>query len=92
VSPRTDGTIDPGRRDFLSGRFRGEGFAVIDHGTCLAWNGVICIGCRTACDEQAITIDARQRPTIVEAACTGCGICIDPCPSQAIGIEGRIRG
>jgi len=84
VSSRSGETIDPGRRAFLRGRFREEGVAVLDRGACMAWNGVICISCRAACDEQAITVDRQQRPTIVEEACTGCGICVDLCPSQAI--------
>lgn len=88
MSSRADGTVDAGRRSFLSGQFGGEGLAVVDRGACIAWNGVICISCRTACDEQAITVDRQQRPAIVEAACTGCGVCIDLCPSQAIRRNG----
>ena len=82
-------TIDPGRRAFLRGRFLGEGPAVLDRGACMAWNGVICISCRAACDERAIAVDRQQRPAIVETACTGCGVCIDICPSQAIRIPGQ---
>ena len=89
MSSRTDETVDAGRRSFLSGQFGGEGLAVVDRGTCMAWNGVICISCRAVCEEQAITVDRQQRPTIVEAACTGCGVCIDLCPSQAIRIPGQ---
>jgi len=89
VSFRTDKTVDAGRRSFLRGQFGGEGLAVVDRSACIAWNGVICISCRMVCDEQAITVDRQQRPAIVEAACTGCGVCIDLCPSQAIRIRGR---
>jgi Fe-S-cluster-containing hydrogenase component 2 len=88
--------VDSGRRAFLRGRFlrtaateeddAGPRIAVLDRGTCMAWDGVICISCRLACDEQAIRFDDR-RPTIVDSACTGCTDCVDVCPSRAIRMQ-----
>jgi ferredoxin-type protein NapF len=53
----------------------------------MAWDGVICISCRLACDEQAVSFEDR-RPTIVDSACTGCAACVDVCPSRAIRMRG----
>jgi ferredoxin len=97
VSSKVSEAVDKSRRAFLRGRILGPagageaavpGVAVLDREACIAWNGVICISCRTACQEQAIRVDRRGRPTIVAGACTGCGACVDPCPSRAIRLPG----
>jgi ferredoxin len=96
MSSRPDKPVDGGRRAFLRGRFfrrdrvqadSGPTIAVLDRNACLAWNGVICISCRTACDEQAIRFDPLRQPSIVDEACTGCGACINVCPPFAIHNE-----
>lgn len=57
---------------------------------CLARNGVSCMTCRDACGEAAIIFRPRIGgpflPELRESACTGCGACVAPCPSQAIAI------
>lgn len=54
---------------------------------CLAWNGVICVSCRFACDEKAIKVDAMSRPSIENARCNGCGQCVSTCPQSALTVE-----
>jgi ferredoxin-type protein NapF len=48
---------------------------------------VICISCSTACSWQAVTVGAKGRPAISDEACTGCGMCVAVCPTQAISIS-----
>ncbi len=62
------------------------GIATLNQGTCMAWNGTICLSCQTACSYQAVSMDARSRPQIQADACTGCGACVGICPAKAIGI------
>jgi ferredoxin-type protein NapF len=62
---------------------------------CLARRGVTCMSCRDACPEDAIRLRpapaARSCRSGRGAACTGCGACIAPCPSDAIAIAARPR-
>ena len=95
MSSSSEKKVDLDRRAFLRGRFLGYGsaendggapVAVLDRGSCIAWDGVICISCRLACEPQAIAFENR-RPTIIFNACTGCGDCIKLCPTQAIRLK-----
>jgi len=94
--------IDPARRAFLRGRlFSREGqleaqreqgaslLAVLSQSACLAWNDTFCMSCQQACPDEAIHLDQRMRPTIIDDACTGCGDCIPVCPTEAIRAEPR---
>ncbi len=57
--------------------------------TCLAFNNHYCFTCVNNCPEtgEAIYSDKLGRPVIVEDKCTGCGICINVCPSENPGIR-----
>jgi ferredoxin-type protein NapF len=60
------------------------GPAELDRAACMAWNGVVCMSCRFACDDLAIFMDGRGRPHVEKDRCIGCGSCVGVCPSQAI--------
>ncbi|WP_157669827.1 ferredoxin-type protein NapF [Chitinibacter sp. GC72] len=57
---------------------------------CLAEQGVECRVCGESCDARAIRFILQPgkvaQPQLDPEACTGCGACIAPCPSQAIGM------
>ncbi|WP_109574837.1 ferredoxin-type protein NapF [Aminobacter sp. AP02] len=61
---------------------------------CLARNGISCMTCRDACPQAAISFRPRIGgpflPELREAACTGCGACIAPCPARAIAIARQL--
>ena len=61
--------------------------------TCLARRGVTCRLCELACEEDAIGFDLRRggvaTPVVDGRQCTGCGMCLNVCPSQAIRLEER---
>ena len=63
------------------------GAANIIRSECLAWQGVVCMSCRLACGDGAIEMDAKNRPKMRDRACTGCGLCVAPCPSDAIDVR-----
>ena len=66
------------------------GTALLDRQSCMAWNGVICLSCQSACDYRAVTMDPRGRPLIQTEACTGCGACVRVCPAKAIRIPAPV--
>jgi len=57
---------------------------------CLAAQQVICTTCAEQCEAGAIHFiplaGAVSQPQINTHACTGCGACIAPCPTQAIEV------
>lgn len=57
---------------------------------CIAKKAVECRICGEHCDESAIRfsprIDGPPVPEIQNAACTGCGVCVAPCPTAAISL------
>ncbi|MCK8043268.1 ferredoxin-type protein NapF [Shewanella sp. 1CM18E] len=59
--------------------------------TCMAHQGIWCQSCKDACDSRAISftlaIGQAPQPNIDIEACTGCGACVFPCPSNAIRIQ-----
>ncbi|WP_418358540.1 ferredoxin-type protein NapF [Shewanella basaltis] len=56
--------------------------------TCLTAKGVWCQSCKDACEPRAISfimaVGQVPKPQIDLAACTACGACVSPCPSDAI--------
>lgn len=59
--------------------------------SCLSLQGVACRTCEDHCDESAIRFrlmtGGRSAPLIDLEACSGCGACVAPCPSDAITVE-----
>lgn len=55
---------------------------------CLAFSQVVCRTCGEHCPENAIRfppiLGGVARPEVNPAQCTGCGLCVAPCPSTAI--------
>lgn len=63
------------------------GLALLDRAACVAWDGVVCTSCQTACPYQAVVMDGGVRPSIDAEACNGCGFCVGVCPTEAIRIS-----
>ena len=57
---------------------------------CLAKQGIACQSCRDACPQDAIRFRPRAGgpflPEVNEALCNGCGVCMAPCPAEAIAV------
>lgn len=60
------------------------GLAVINTNLCFAYNDTFCQACVMNCPltGKAIYMNENNQPVINEEHCTGCGLCIQPCPSQ----------
>lgn len=59
------------------------GNAVIDRTTCLAWTDQRrCKNCYKACSYDAIELEDRKNPVVIEDKCTGCGACERRCPTD----------
>ncbi len=61
--------------------------------TCLALRSVTCRLCELACDDDAISFLLQRggvaTPLVDSRQCTGCGKCLNTCPSHAISLEER---
>jgi len=59
--------------------------------SCLAAQQVICTTCAEQCEAGAIrftpVVGGAPQPEINPHACTGCGACVAPCPTQAIEVR-----
>ncbi len=68
----------------ISYKQRKLGLAIIDQNLCFAFNGTFCQACIVNCpwSGKAIYADNNNHPVIVEEYCTGCGLCVQSCPSQ----------
>ena len=57
---------------------------------CLPRQGIECRICGDFCDARAIRFHPATNgawlPAIEAARCTGCGACVAPCPTRAIGV------
>ncbi|MGD2075508.1 MAG: 4Fe-4S binding protein [Gammaproteobacteria bacterium] len=63
----------------------------LERGSCLSWNGVVCISCASRCVYRAINRDRSGRVTLDAEACTGCGACIAACPVPgALAFQGGV--
>ena len=61
---------------------------------CLAKRGTNCVSCLEVCEYDAIiarpALGGRTKMHIDTMACTGCGICIKPCPVDAISLNNPV--
>jgi ferredoxin-type protein NapF len=64
------------------------GTAKLNRERCIAWGDVICMSCHSRCEYQAISLEHQRRARIDSDRCTGCGMCIDACPVDALCITG----
>jgi ferredoxin-type protein NapF len=64
------------------------GLAILTQSKCMAWDSIYCMGCKFACQDGAILMDEKNRPSIDADKCTGCGLCVAPCPTKAIVVLG----
>jgi ferredoxin-type protein NapF len=60
---------------------------IINPKKCIAWNQTICFACQDTCEECAIIYKGLLNPVIDLDKCTGCGFCINVCPTDAIEIK-----
>ena len=59
------------------------GNAVINRKTCLTWSGQSkCDICYNACRYDAIKLENKIYPVVLEDPCTGCGACERKCPTN----------
>lgn len=59
------------------------GNAVINQETCLTWtNKRNCKNCYKACKYDAIELEKRKYPVVIEDKCIGCGACFRRCPTK----------
>jgi ferredoxin len=54
---------------------------------CLAWQRSFCSVCVERCAVPGAIIVKEGRPTVDEARCTGCGVCVGVCPAPVNGFE-----
>lgn len=58
---------------------------------CLAQRRVECRVCGEICEHDAIrfkpVLGGVSIPVLIEDKCTGCGVCVAPCPTQAIQLQ-----
>ena len=59
------------------------GIAIIDQNVCFAYRGVFCPACVVKCplSGKAIAM-SDNKPVVNEDDCTGCGICVQVCPTE----------
>jgi ferredoxin-type protein NapF len=85
----------PSRRALLRGQLLARPIAVINE-DCLAEAGIVCRSCGDACPDAAIRFRPRiglpPQAIVNEAACTGCGHCVDACPGEAITLGAARHG
>ena len=65
-----------------------SGAALVAGGGKACFWGCLGIGdCETACDFDAITMNAQGLPVVAEDRCTGCGDCVTACPKDLFSLQ-----
>lgn len=59
----------------------------LDENSCLSWNNVLCMSCIGRCNVKAIKLNERRQLTLKNNLCTGCGMCIQTCPVDALAMQ-----
>ncbi|MFE8596886.1 4Fe-4S binding protein [Archangium violaceum] len=54
---------------------------------CLAWQGSFCGTCSERCPVEGAIVIESGRPSVVEARCNGCGLCVRACPAPLNALE-----
>lgn len=59
------------------------GIAVVDSESCIGYAGTECRDCHDACplEPNAIAFD-ELKPMVDSRVCTGCGLCVEACPTR----------
>ena len=60
--------------------------AEIDKGKCGR-----CLTCLRVCPHDAIIVNDRKPPLVMEDACFGCGLCVTSCPASAISLNNQVK-
>jgi len=78
--------IEPIRVEDKPAIFIGQ--ATIDRSSCIVWaNDKQCLVCDEVCPYKAVEqkiVEGKQRPTVNDHTCTGCGECETNCPVQPL--------
>jgi translation initiation factor RLI1 len=63
------------------------GIAVVEPDTCLGYLGKTCRACHEACPLEPNAIDFNASvPKVDSRICTGCGLCVEDCPTKPSSI------
>ncbi len=57
--------------------------------SCMAHHKAICFSCKEPCAENAILFNGMFNPVIDRDLCSGCGLCMQRCPTNAISYHSR---
>ena len=65
------------------------GIAEVNEETCLPFIGISCRACWHACPfpNEAIRVDERGRPVVIDDQCVGCGLCEHACLADVSAIR-----
>ncbi|MBW6470186.1 MAG: 4Fe-4S binding protein, partial [Methanosarcinaceae archaeon] len=69
------------------GRISSHSLTSVSHERCLnrRYDRVLCNRCEHVCRADAISLDTV--PSIDGTACTGCGVCVNVCPTGAFALR-----
>lgn len=90
-SPRCAEVCPTGALTVQRGKPAINGIAVINEGSCVAWDWKGCTVCVEECPQDAISLDGKRRPVVDEGLCNGCGLCELICPSASLRSYGESR-